>query len=462
MKMANRRLFCHCEVPLRSKPVKPGIPDCVCHASLAAGIASQPYNDGKPHFWNRPSFAFVCMLLYFLLFLCTTAPLISQNTRDLESQRKAKMEEIELTTRLLNEIRSSARTSLNRLTLLSAQVESRKKVINLLNQEISAIDHDITAMQRELVIMEKDLKDFRERYAESVQKLYTRRTSQYKWLFVLSAHNFSQIVRRMRYIREYADWQKRRGFLIIKKQEELNRKQMDLEKSRSEKVALLSDREEEIKQLGKEEGNYRTEVRELNRRQREVQAELDRQRRQATELNRQIERIIAGDQSRADRDSGSRKAESSGGYRMTPQEQKLAGEFASNRGKLPFPLSGKYKIVRPYGEYQHPQYKNVRLKSNGIDIQTESGTEARAVFNGVVRGIFMVPGSNYHNIILRHGNYLTVYSKLSEVFVKNGESVSTSQRLGRIFTDTKNDHATILTFEIRKEKDTLNPEVWLQ
>jgi murein DD-endopeptidase MepM/ murein hydrolase activator NlpD len=147
---------------------------------------------------------------------------------------------------------------------------------------------------------------------------------------------------------------------------------------------------------------------------------------------------------------------------MTGEEQKLAGEFAANRGRLPFPLSGRYSIVRPFGEYQHPQYKNVRLRNDGIDIQTTAGTEARAVFDGVVTGVFMLPGSAYYSIILRHGNYLSVYTYLSEVFVKNGDKVSTSQRLGKIFTDTKNDNATILHFEVRRERERLDPVIWLK
>jgi septal ring factor EnvC (AmiA/AmiB activator) len=385
----------------------------------------------------------------------------AQNTQALEAQRKAVLAEIEATSSLLNELRASTRTSLNRLDLLSSQVQSRKQVITLLNQEVAVIDQDLAAMNHELNELEKDLKGKREKYAASVQSMYFRRSSQYKWFFVLSTDNFSRIVRRMRFLREYADWHKQQAILILNKQEEIGLKQLEIEASRAEKVALLSVREEEYKQLEKEEANQRAEVQQLNRKQRDLQAELTRQRNQAAALNREIERLIANDNRRSNSASGSRTAATSS-YKMTNEEQKLASDFAANRGKLPFPLSGRYRIVRPFGEYQHPQYRNVRLPNNGIDIQTTAGTEARAIFEGVVTSIFKLPGSDYYSVIVRHGNYLSVYTYLSEVFVKNGDKVSTTQRLGKIFTDTRNGNATILHFELRNERERLNPEIWLQ
>ena len=401
-------------------------------------------------------------LMYFLLGIFLSGNSYAQNAQDLESQRKAVLEEIEATSSLLSEIRASARTSLNRLNLLSSQVQSRKKIIDLLNQEVAVIDKDLAAMNQELNELEKDLKSKRDKYAASVQSMYSRRSSQYKWLFVLSAQNFSQIALRMRYVKEYAAWQKQQGILILKRQEDINLKKLEIEKTRAEKVILLSAREDEHKQLQKEEANQRAEVQQLNRRQSALQAELTRQRNQATALNREIERLIGNDNRRSNTTSGSRTTTAASTYRMTPEEQKLAGDFVSNRGRLPYPLSGRYRIVRPFGEYQHPQYRNVRLRNDGVDIQTSAGNEARSVFDGVVTSVFMMPGTAYFSLIVRHGNYLSVYTYLSEVYVKNGEKVSTSQRLGKIYTDTKNDNATILHFELRNERERLNPALWLR
>ena len=410
----------------------------------------------------KANIVFMRPFLYISFCLCLSGYIYAQNTQALESQRRAVLEEIETTLSLLSEIRESTRTSLNRLNLLSSQVQARKKVITLLNQEITVLDKDMEAMNQELHELEIDLKSKRDRYAASVQSMYTRRSSQYKWLFVLSTNNFSQIVLRMRYLREYAAWQKQQGMLMLKKQEEINLKQLEIEQSRAEKITLLNVRGEENKKLEKEEADQRAEVQQLNRKQSALQAELTRQRNQAAALNREIERLIANDNRRSNNVSGSRTTTTASSYKMTDEEQLIANNFVANRGRLPFPLSGRYSIVRPFGEYQHPQYRNVRLRNDGIDIQTTVGTEALSIFEGVVTGVFMLPGSAYHSIIIRHGNYLSVYTYLSDVYVKNGDKVSASQKIGKIFTDTKNDNATILHFELRNERERLNPEIWLR
>ena len=400
----------------------------------------------------------ICLILGVFL----SAYVNAQNTQALEQQRKAVLAEIEATSSLLNEIRASTRTSLNRLNLLISQIESRKKIITLLNQEIVVLDKDIAAMNKELNELENDLKEKRDKYASSLQNMYSRRSSQYKWLFVLSAQNFSQIALRMRYLKEYAAWQKQQAILILMKQEEINLKQLELEKSRAEKVTLISAREEENKNLIKEEASQRAEVQRLNSRQSALQAELTRQRNQSAALNREIERIIANENRRSNNAAASRTTTATNRYTMNAEEQKLAADFAANRGRLPFPVSGRYRIVLPFGEYQHPQYRNVRQRNDGIDIQTTAGNEARSVFDGTVTSVFNMPGTAYSSVIVRHGNYLSVYTFLSEIYVKIGDKVSTSQRLGKIYTDTKNDNATILHFELRNEREKLNPTLWLR
>jgi septal ring factor EnvC (AmiA/AmiB activator) len=392
---------------------------------------------------------YIARILLIGLFLFTMGYISAQTARELETQRRAALEDIELTTRLLNEVRSSAQNSLNRLNLLSGQIQARRKVISLLNQEITAIDRAIAAMNRELVELEKDLKSKREMYARSVQSMYTRRASQYKWLYVLSADNFARIIRRMRYVREYADWQKRQAALIMQKQEEINRKQLEIEQSRAGKSALLSVAEEESKQLIKEEAEQKTVVQQLNSRQSTLQTELNQKRRLAEALNRQIEQLIAKDNTTR-----------SGTAPTSAADLKLSDDFATNRGRLPSPVTERYRIVTPFGEYQHPQWRNVRMQSTGIEIQTASGAEARAVFNGEVTSVFVLP-DNSRGIIIRHGLYFTMYAYLSEVYVKSGDKIATSQKLGKILTDASKGNSTILHFEIRRGIEKLNPELWL-
>ena len=398
----------------------------------------------------------------------------SKRVRELELQRKEALAEIEETNKLLNETQQTAKTSLQRLNLLTSQLNTRKKVIQLLNQEVETIDKQVIEMASEITILEKKLSDKKKRYGQSVQQLYLHQTSQDKLLFILSAESFAQSLRRMRYLKEYADWQKREAEGIVKRQREITEKKSELEQTRAEKLTLLSTREKENLKLKNEEEKRKHEVQRLNTRQKELQAELRKQRKQAQALDRMIEQQIALEIARAEEsrkkeektssgktDSPNRRSSATkGGYAMTKEERLLSDNFAENKGRLPYPVTGKHVIVGTFGEQQHQDLKYVRTNNSGIDIQTAAGSEARAVFNGVVTRVFVVPGYN-NSIIVRHGNFLTVYSNLSEVYVKAGDKVSTRQSIGKTFTDTENNNATILHFQLWKEKTKLNPAPWL-
>ena len=391
---------------------------------------------------------------WFVIFVLSVGSVSAQNSarvRELEKQRKAALAEIEMTSQLLDETRQTARNSLNRLNLLSKQILSRKQVISLLNQEIGEIDKQIAASRRNISQLERELENKRQNYGKSVQSMYKRRSSQDKLLFILSADNFAQSLRRMRYLREYADWQKKQASEIIGKQKEIAGKQKELEKTRAEKNALLGAREDESRKLQTEESSQKEEVQQLNQKQKQLQADLKKKKQQADALNRQIEKQIAEEIARAEAEAKAARERAA-----RAERNRLAREKAG----LPYPVSGRHTIVAAFGEQQHQELKYVRTNNSGIDIQTAPGTDARAVFNGEVTRVFVVPGYN-NSVIVRHGNYLTVYSNLSQVYVKAGDKVSTRQAIGKIFTDTEDGNATILHFQLWKEKTKLNPAPWL-
>ena len=417
---------------------------------------------------------------WFVIFMLVSLAVFGQKSsrvRQLEEQRKKALAEIETASQLLKETDLTARNTLNRLNLLSQQILSRKKVINLLSQEVSEIDNQIAVTRQEIAGLEKELDGKRENYGKSAQSLFRHRGSQDKLLFILSASDFAQSMRRMRYLREYADWQKRQASEIVNKQTEIKQKQKELEKTRSEKNALLDTREKESKKLQTEESNQKAEVKQLGKKQKELKEMLRKKQQQANALNRQIEEQIAKEIARAEAEARGnsntgektadkkstrqeRVADTKGGYAMTKEERKLSNDFADNRGRLPYPVAGRYTIVGTFGEQQHQELKYVRTNNSGIDIQTTPGADARAVFKGEVTRVFVVPGYN-NSVIIRHGNYLTVYSNLSQVYVKAGDRVNTCQTIGKIFSDAENGNATILHFQLWKEKTKLNPLPWL-
>ena len=410
------------------------------------------------------------------------------SVEELERRRKDALEEITVTSQLLKEASASAKTSLNRLNLLSQQLMARKKVISFLGDEIAVIDRRIKTMSDEIDVLEKDLSKKKDNYAKSMQtQQQEHRTSQYKMLLILSAEDLAQSYRRMRYLREYSKWQKEEAERLVIKQSEITRRKAELEKSKDEKEVLLAQRNDENKKLENEQKQQQTEVTDLNKKQRELQNLLQQKRKEAEALNRQIENLIAEEIKKSEKNAASKpdiaataettskpetttttspsssstRPATGSSYILTESEATISKNFSTNKGKHPYPLSGRYTIVSQFGEHQHQELSHVRTVNNGIDIQTTAGSEARSIYKGVITRIFVMPGFN-NNVIIRHGDYLTVYSNLSEVYVKAGDAVNTGQAIGKIYSDSEKGNETILHFQLWHERNKLNPAVWIR
>ena len=421
-------------------------------------------------------------LKFFVISLFVIFTLNAQNSKliNLQSQRETSLKEIEVTNKMLSQTSNSRKNALSRLSLLAQQIMSRKKVISTLNQEIEVLNQSIKQIEREIKSLEKELDSKKKSYAESVRQVYYHKSSQDRLLFILSGEDFAQSYRRMRYLKEYSDWQKQQGKEITSKQDELKKQNQKLVDSKKDKLVLMSQKEKEENNLKREESTQQSTVKTLTAKEKDLQKELNKKRQQANELNRQIERAIAEEIQRANAEAEKarkanaeaeksqktnqirdvRKAETAGGYAMTKEEQQLSSDFSANRGKLPYPLKGSYRITSRFGEQQHQNLKHVKTNNNGIDIQTTPNNDAKAVFGGVVSRIFVVPGFN-NSVIIRHGNYLTVYANLSDVYVKTNDKVKTGQSIGKIFTDKEDGNITSLHFELWKERTKLNPMSWL-
>jgi septal ring factor EnvC (AmiA/AmiB activator) len=293
-----------------------------------------------------------------------------------------------------------------------------------------------------------------------------RNKSEDKLLFILSAKDLNQMTRRMRYLDEYAGYQRVQANEIARKQTELNEKRVTLESAYREKDAVKSKKEQEAAIIERERKVQNNLVVELKGKAKSLNAELTKQKRQAEELNRQIENLIAQEARKAAEKAAkdktqARTAESKGGYAMTVEEKKLSGDFGKNQGALPFPVSQSGTIVVHFGEQKYQNLKFVQNSSKGIDIRTTPGASARSVYGGVVSKIFALPGFN-NSVIIRHGNYLTVYANLSDIYVKAGDVVKIGESIGKIFVDSEQNNQTILHFQIWKDTQRLNPELWLR
>jgi len=406
------------------------------------------------------------LLIYLLSGVFSLSAQQSIRVRELEKERLAILAEVEETNKLLKENTLTISNALNRLNLLAQQIDSRNKIIQLLNQEITSLDDEIGFKEMQTQSLEKELDAKKQYYAASLRKMYLHKKNIDYLLFILSSQNFTQSFHRIMYLKAYSGWQKKQAEDIVAKQNTISREKSLLVASRSEKLNLLNERQSEENLLAKEEASKQVEMKSLEKNKKNLQADLTKKEKQAKTLNQQIEKIVAEEvlksEMAAKAEKGeNRTAEVKGGYAMTKSEQTLSSTFADNEGKLPFPLKGNYKIVGYFGVHQHKELSKIVTNNNGIDIETSSGNEAAAVFDGIVSRIFKLPGYN-NSIIIRHGNYLTLYSNLEQVYVKQGDTVKTGQALGKIYTDKDKGNSTLLHFEIWKEQTKLDPLVWIK
>lgn len=416
--------------------------------------------------------------------LCLLLPLMAQSNKlikELESKRGALQKQIAESESLLQTTTKNVGSQLKGLAALTGQIEERKRYILAINSDMDAIDRELVSLERQLNQLQKELKDKKTKYAASVNYLYRNHTIQDKLLFIFSAQTLEQTYRRLRYVREYASYQRMQGEEIQKKQKQINNKRAELSEARKTKENLLKERENEKTTLERQEKEQKALVDSLRKKQRSLQSEINKKRKEANQLNARIDRLIAEEiekarkraEEEAQREAAARKkaektespsaakpkAKPLEAYTMNKADRELSGSFASNRGKLPVPVTGPYIITSHYGEYTVPGLRGVKLDNKGIDIQAKPGAQARAVFNGKVAAVFQLNG--LFNILVRHGAYISVYCNLSTASVKADDTVKTGQTLGTIFSDGADGGRTVLHFQLRREKEKLNPEPWL-
>lgn len=405
--------------------------------------------------------------LYVLLILLLASSLNAQTSKrlkELEQKRKAALERIETASRELNQTKTTAKNTLMKLNVLNEQIKAREAFIRELNKELRALDMEVAETKAAYEEQSRLLSIKKDGYARSLRLMSRRNKSEDRWLFLLSSSDLAQMTRRMRYLSEYADYQKVQAVEINRKQAELNEKRLALERAYREKDAVKRKELQETNLLAREKKQKDALVASLKKQEKALAAEVQRQKKLADQLNRQIETIIAEEARKAAeaaaRDKNRTPATTQGGYAMTEAEKKLSGDFGKLQGQLPYPISKPGIIVVHYGEQKFQELKHVQSNSKGIDIKTSPGAEALAIYNGVVTRVFALPGFN-NSVIVRHGNYLSVYANLETIHVKAGDKVKTGQSLGKIFVDEAQDNQTILHFQLFRDTQRLNPEQWI-
>ena len=473
-----------------------------------------------------------------------TTPSVS--VQSLQNQRKQIQQQIKVQEQRLRNNEQNVRQRLQSLMVINSEIEGKRRVIDTIRHDISNLDTEIELLSMQLEQLQKELADRKQNYVKSMRYMLRNRTTQSQLMFIFSAENMAQMFRRMRFMKEYASYQRAQGEEVKAKQQEVTLKFQEITAAQDHKRQLLNQGEQERRTLESKQTEQQNVVSSLQKEQKTIQSIIAQQKKKDAALNAQIDRLIAEEvarqkaraeaearrraeaeaakkraaelarkkaeaeaaarenarriaeakakeeQARKDalaakdkkarelaeqkareaeeaRLAAERKAESEAReharavaaarkdadavLKAPTEDMRISGNFESNRGRLPIPVTGKYRIVSHFGQYKVEGLNNVTLDNKGINIQGETGAQARSIFDGEVSAVFSFGGTMV--VMVRHGSYISVYCNLASVSVHRGQKVSTRQTLGRIASDN------ILQFQLRRETAKLNPESWL-
>ena len=376
--------------------------------------------------------------------MLAVAGMQAQSLKELQAQQKKYAEEIEHTGKMIQQTKQNEKATENKLSLINQDIRTRKKLINSINQELIALDEEQGRLQDEQARLELELDSLKKDYAHLVQLTHYADMQQSPLLFLLSAKDFNQLVRRLRYMREFAAYRQEQMARIEQVKDDIQIRSDLLQDNRKEKDSALKSQERERDQLARNERKQKAMLQDLKKKEKELVAKQRQQQKKIDQLNKQIEQAIAKQVDRK--------------QQLTKEQELIAGGFAANKGRLPWPVAKGF-ISGHYGKHQHDVYENVTINNKGIYIQTTAGSDARAVYEGEVTTC-MVMGATYA-IIVQHGNYRTVYTGIQTPAVKPGDKVQAKQSIGRIASNPDEDNKTELQFQVWKDREIQNPELWI-
>jgi septal ring factor EnvC (AmiA/AmiB activator) len=377
------------------------------------------------------------MLVWALL------PATAQNVQELQKQQKVLQKQLQETKEMLKQTKKDETATENKLNLLNEDINTRKELIVNIQDEITALDGEMTLLTQERDSLQVKLEEAKADYAKLIRETHYADMQQSPLLFLFSAKNFQQLIRRVQYMRQFAQYRKEQVNLILSLQAEIDDQNMQLsERKQTQSDALqLQEHEQEI--LTADQRKHESMLKELKKKEKDLIAKQKKQQKKVDELNKQIDELIA------------KQVKNS---KLTKEQQLIAGGFEANKGRLPWPIEKGF-ISGHFGKHQHPIHANVTINNKGIYLQTVSGAKARAVYEGEVTWCAQMNGS--YAVIIQHGNYRSVYSQLKSICVKQGDKVQAKQVIGEIMTNTSEDNKTELYFQIYKDRTIVNPSEWL-
>ncbi|MBE5034467.1 murein hydrolase activator EnvC family protein [Gallalistipes aquisgranensis] len=390
----------------------------------------------------------LCILLFLVLGAGSVG---AQSLESLREQIRRAEEEIRINTELLNKTRKDQRMTQSQLKLIQSRIRNRQNIVRSLEKQIDLINTDINGKSDTVKLLTARLDALKEDYASMIRAAYKNYKLNNFLVFLFASKDFNDATRRIAFMKRYNRMREIKAAEIDSVSKRLSGEISALDTQRAQLDQTRSSRTRELASLGKDETQYRGAVNQLKARESKISRELRTKKAQIERAQQQIQRIIA-EEARKSKATPKSAAQKQADY-------ELSGRFDQNMGRLPYPIRGGVVIDR-YGVHAHPTQKGLTINNKGVNIAGERGAAVHCVFEGTVSRIFFFQGLN-NNVMIRHGNFITVYSNLASVHVKTGDKVTTGQVIGRI-PDSDNDDDCMLHFEIWKETQNLNPESWLR
>ena len=388
-------------------------------------------------------------------FVIIQAQQTSKKQKELEAQRLRLKKEIkQINSILFNNIKTR-KSALTQVEDLQVKLNVRLELIKVTNEQANLLTTRISINERNISTNRLELRNLKDEYANLIQKSYESKSLQNRLMFLFSSESFLQAYKRVHYLKQYASYRRKQGKAIANKTKLLQELNQTLNNEKAEKILLIEENRLVQQQIEKDAQDQKSLIKTLERKQTSLASQISKKEKQQKAIDREINRLIREAIAASNKALGKKRKKT---FQLTPEAKLIADNFKANKGRLPWPLE-KGVVVQSFGRQRHPVVKTTTIQSNGVILATEPLAQVRAVFEGEVMSVIVIKGSN-PSVLIRHGNFITLYTNLAKLYVTKGEKVNAKQAIGEVFTNQQTGK-TQFQFGIFNNVDALNPKEWV-
>jgi septal ring factor EnvC (AmiA/AmiB activator) len=393
--------------------------------------------------------------IFVFLIVCASQQAFTQTRVELEAKRQAIQQEIDEINKIIRTTETKGRSALSEFEDLQNRIRATERLIQVNNQEANLLTREITSNANKIDRFRNELIQLKDDYEQMIQKSYRSKSNKSRIMFLFSSESFLQAYKRIQYMKQFAQYRKKQGVEVMAQTKALQNLNSTLFEQRRDQEKILAENRQTKSRLVSDKNTQEQLLASINKQKKKYALELNQKQKEVSRIDREIDRLIREAIAKENKKVGS---DAKATFELTPEAKALAKDFANNKGKLPWPVKSGVVSMR-FGERPHPIVKTIKIMSNGVRIDTEKNGTARAVFEGEVSQVSKIPGANVV-VMVRHGDYLSIYNNLQKVFVKSGDKVERGEELGEIGINSSSGKTTLI-FQLFKNTSKLNPEQWI-